>query len=370
MNNINNQKLENDIKNDISYNTYLNLEKLFLFSSIISNTANSLLQFPDKTEVSILGFSGITLMAYIMMQSSGGINNTKEIKQIKEIYQEFIKKYNKLNKIFDLNDPVQIHTMFNYLVSKGYLSFDKNYSFSGNQARDYKSILGANILTGKGVCRHTASMLTDILNDYNIEAGSLGVCSQEVSVNIKFIDEQKYTKEELIKWLHSHTLNDKSLNLLKEIIEYLDKNDKLNIELQYIIKEEKNYLKKLIGNHAITYAYKDGKSYYLDPTLDRIYRKEGNVLSDSELSVYPKILSSLFYLDNYNIYANMNKRIKENNPSISLEEQEKMKNETLYLCRNNTDVFEDFYNDNKDLYEETTSKILTLKKSNNVFSRS
>ena len=296
------------------------------------------------------------------MKCSNSIEKTKEIKQIKESYNELIKKYNKLNKEFNLNNPIQIHTMYSYLVDNGYLSTGKKFEFSDSQARDYKSIMGANILTGKGVCRHISSMLTDILNDYNIEAGTLVGCTEKPIINIKTLDEQKYTKEELITWIKSNTIDESTRNFLFEIINIFEKENSLKIELEYKTEEEKNILKKLVGNHAITYAYQDGNSYYLDPTQNRIYRKENNILTDLDIKITPKQFMSTIGFDNYKINKNIRNRQKEEYKTVSIEEQEELRKDTLNKCKNNMDVFEEFYQDNADLYEETSNKILTIQK--------
>lgn len=134
------------------------------------------------------------------MSLSHGKNYTKDIIKIRELYQEFIKNYNKLNKAFDLSNPIQIYTMFNYLLYKGYLSKDKEFQFSGKQARDINCLIGTNVIIGQAVCRHISAMLTDILNDYGIESSQLGVYSigYNINININIIDKPKYTKEELI----------------------------------------------------------------------------------------------------------------------------------------------------------------------------
>lgn len=132
------------------------------------------------------------------MSLSHGKNYAKDIIKIRELYQEFIKNYNKLNKAFDLSNPIQIYTMFNYLLYKGYLSKDKEFQFSGKQARDINCLIGTNVIIGQAVCRHISAMLTDILNDYGIESSQLGVYSIGYNININIIDKPKYTKEELI----------------------------------------------------------------------------------------------------------------------------------------------------------------------------
>ena len=356
----------------ISCNTYLDIEKYLLLSSVGLNIFSSVLKtalpISNAARVSLSGIASLTGLAYLTMVWSDGIEHTEEIKKIKKSYQEIIKNYNKLNKEFNLNDPVQIFTMFNYLIYRGYLSDKKCFEFSDSRAKDIKAIRGANVITGKGVCRHIAAMFTDILEDYNIETNSLAVYIGDAIININPLEKQKYTKEELIKQLQSYNLDNDTEKTVMKIIEDLDAKNNLRIEFQYLTKAEKNIIKRTLGNHAITYAYKDGKSYFLDPTNKRIYRREGKVLTDTYLVVSPKLITSFLYNRNSNTPMTI-KRITKNYPSIDIEEQNKMITETKNICKNNIDIFEQFYKDNKDLYSETSNTIMSLKNEYNPFKR-
>ena len=57
---------------------------------------------------------------------------------------------------------------------------------------------------------------------------------------------------------------------LTVVNELMDKRNQ-NIEISSEMVDDKNLLKRKIGNHAISFAFKDGKSYFLDPTQNRIY---------------------------------------------------------------------------------------------------
>ena len=95
-----------------------------------------------------------------------------------EIYiWSFYTIIDKLNDIFHLNDPVEISTMFEFLLFNGYLSKDKEFQALARKNNDnfLFSVRGAEVFTGKGVCRHIASMFTDILNEYGIESSTLFV---------------------------------------------------------------------------------------------------------------------------------------------------------------------------------------------------
>lgn len=174
----------------IDYNTYTGLQNTLGMSTIGLAVANELIPQYSlvNNSIDILAYS--TLIAYLGMAWTNGKEYTKDIKQIRELYNYFLNNYNKLNKIFDLNNPVEIYTMFNYLLYKGYLSKNKEFQFSGKQARDLKGLSGAEVITGKAVCRHISGMLTDILNGYGIESSQLGVYSKNYSININILEEQ------------------------------------------------------------------------------------------------------------------------------------------------------------------------------------
>lgn len=299
------------------------------------------------------------------MSLSHGKNYTKDIIKIRELYQEFIKNYNKLNKAFDLSNPIQIYTMFNYLLYKGYLSKDKEFQFSGKQARDINCLIGTNVIIGQAVCRHISAMLTDILNDYGIESSQLGVYSIGYNININILDKPKYTKEELINWVRTHIIDEETYDIVMKLIEKLVNEYNQSIEISAEVIDEKNPLKRIIGNHAITFAFKDGKSYFLDPTQTRIYRmseSDKKLLYDDECELIIKPLSSLLLNSNPKNYLKMKAFLASQYPSVSKEEEKLLIEETMKLCNGNSDIFEDFYAENSELYDDISSKVLRIRK--------
>ena len=348
----------------ISTNTYLDIEK-FCFYSSFSHMLSTLMPISDELMTTVGIFSIATGLAYLSMNLFHVIDYTREIKQIKYLYQEFITNYNKLNRIFNLNDPVEINAMFSYLVSEGYLSTGKKFNFSDQHSRDMKAIMGANVMTGSAVCRHISAMLTDILNDYNIEAASVGVLSGKCHPYIRSSEEPKYTREELLNLLHANVLDEKIIKAIATVLEELDVN---SLDFEIKTEKEKNIFKKTFGNHAITYAYMDGKSYYLDPTNDTIYRPVAGVLTDFEYNVALKNGGSAKFNDRAR-YVNMKKRINQNHPTLDIESQKKFRTETLDTCKNNTDIFENFYKENEELYKETSNLVLSLKRNRSVLSK-
>ena len=357
-------KFYKDICNKVNYSTYKNIEDKLTLSALGLITTNNLLllEHPTlSTSVDALVYS--IVLSNMFLYLSHGDFYTKDVSKIKNMYNEFIKNYNELNKTFEFDNPIQIHTMLNYLLYKGYLSNKKQYSFSSIDTKEINPIMGSNILVGNGVCRHTSSLLKDILNNYGFESYILNVYEKESSVNIKIINEQKYTIEELYNWVKSNITDEKYYN---DIIHYIDDiviKNKKNIELSLNEIKSKNILKKLSGNHAIVYTSYNNNSYYLDTTQGRIYRpSEDNkkIIKDSSKSQSLRIHSSI----TTNLLKNNIKLIKEINkqyPSIQIEQENKLISDTLEICNNNIDIFEKFYNENKELYNDISNEVVKIK---------
>lgn len=350
----------------IDYNTYNKIQSILGISSVGMTLTNDLIlsQYPILNS-SVDALTYLSIAAYLGLAWSNGKNYTRDIKQIRSLYQEFITNYNKLNKVFDLNDPIQIHTMFNYLLYKGYLSIDKNFEFLNKKERDINVLYGTNVIAGKAVCRHISAMLTDILNDYGIESSQLGVYSMDYSVNINILEQPKYTKEELVNWVQTHITDEQTYSIVMKFIEELVDKRSQSIELSTEMIEDKNILKRKVGNHAITFSVKDGKSYYLDPTQTRIYRmreNDKNVLYDDEYDRVPIKLLPSIVLNNFKDYLRMREKLSQQYPSVTREEEKQMIERTINDCKNNIDIFEQFYNENSDLYSDISSKVLRIKK--------
>ena len=325
----------------INYNTYNNIQNSLRLSGLGLILTDDLITQQYQMLNTPIDIIICTILATALtMTWSSGKNHTKDIIQIRNLYQEFIKNYNKLNKIFDLSDPIQIHIMFNYLLYKGYLSKDKEFQFSGKQARDINCLSGTNVITGQAVCRHISAMLTDILNDYGIESSQLGVYYRDYSININILDEQKYTKEELINWVRTHIINEKKYDFAMKLIEK-------------------------VGNHAISFAFKDGKSYFLDPTQTRIYRmseSDKKMLYDDECELPIRYTSSLALSNDLKNFLRIKERLASQYPSVSKEEEKLMIEETMKICNGNSDIFENFYTENSELYDDISSKVLKIRK--------
>lgn len=95
------------------------------------------------------------------------------INEIQKIYDEIIRHYSKLNRIFDFNNPVEIFALYVYAVEKGYLSFHHNFEYGQTDEDVEKEISGLSsleIILGHGVCRHFSAMLNDIFKESGVDS--------------------------------------------------------------------------------------------------------------------------------------------------------------------------------------------------------
>lgn len=104
------------------------------------------------------------------------------IDEIQKIYDEIIKNYIRLNKVFDFNNPVEIFALYVYAVEKGYLSFHHNFEYGQTDDEAEKEILGLSgveIILGHGVCRHFSGMLNDIFKESGVDSKKCYVFSDD-----------------------------------------------------------------------------------------------------------------------------------------------------------------------------------------------
>ncbi len=306
----------------VGYNTCNNISfSLFVLANAVSATG-ALLQQPI-----LFGLGTTATFMPIAIMAANSKRHTYDFLQIKKLYDEFIKNYNKLNKTFDLSDPIQISTMLNYLVKKGYLSYGKRFFELCGIPSDIERLYGADVISGEAVCRHIAAMLNDILNDYGIESNMLAVY----------------------------------YNYYYEIFNGMnDECEKISGNYGNSIA---NKISRKIGNHMITFAFMDGKNYFLDPTNAKIYHAcEDDIMKLHDVD--SEVIISLFSSRHFNKkedYIKLKERLLSNSPSVSEDEMRARVNSTLAICNSNMDVFEGFYKENSGLYREITAKLRKFK---------
>lgn len=285
------------------------------------------------------------------------------IDKIASLYKEFIDNYYKLNKIFDFSNPVEINTMFNYLLYRGYLSNGKNFEFSDNNTIDLQNLSGVNIINGNAVCRHISEMLKNILEKEKIESYLLGVNDKNTVVfNFKNLKQFDFSKKEILSCIKTYLNKINKFLYAQDLITNFF--EKMHIDADINLKDSSNFISNIIGNHAIVLAEYDEKKYFLNPTssIKYIASKDNNgMLLDDFGETKIKAISTIL-LNNILDYFNIKKKLNENLPSISREEMQEIINRTLTICNNNLDIFNNFYKENSELYGEMSYKLSKINK--------
>ena len=263
-------------------------------------------------------------MEYCLTESVGlsmEIEYERQIIEIRSIYKQLLENYHELNKVFGLDNPTEIYTMFEYLLRGGYLSKNKEFE-SGFRPKeqDNKDLsFGVVIFNGSGVCRHMSELLVDVFRTFEIKSQWL-----TIKVNAQIHHPDSLTR----------------------------------------------FLRVFLGNHAVTLAVKDGKCYFFDvinSTIHRVSPINPNVLIPKEERDYTteeiyNINLILHYLLDFHLKTKSVREIKSwlLLPSSSFEEDKIMMERVHNICEGNQDIFERFYQENNEGYHEISSKCKAL----------
>jgi len=342
-------KIAKKIFENMSYNTYNTIYNISYAISIlgcVNPFVGAIIDLP-ALEALVSSYIVLTQGYWATASIINGEKYTKEIKNIENMYNNLINKYTVLNNKFELKNPVEIYSMYNYMLYKGYLSKDGEFKFGDSNIKDICTLLGVNVVTGKAVCRHIATMLNDTYNKMDINAYTY---SCHLDSNGILFDTLKENISALETILESVT----NSNERKEIENLISSHKKLL----------KRYTPPLIkkSNHLINIASKDGICYIMDPTNQTILKKE----PDKE---YKNILK----LDLVSPLGSKIKLIKSRGeydkkreilllPNSKEEDDDKIITNINSLCNNNLDLLDRFKRENRELYSDINNKLIKIKK--------
>ena len=108
------------IFNQISTNTYEKTRDISLIAPVFITLTNSFMNNQIILLLSPLLISAEILGNYLTY--SKNIEKTKNIVEIKNLYQEFLNNYNKLNLLFEFKTPLEVYALYAHLLNDGYLS--------------------------------------------------------------------------------------------------------------------------------------------------------------------------------------------------------------------------------------------------------
>lgn len=263
---------------------------------------------------------------------------TKEYKEIKELYDRVVDNTTLLMHEVGLEDPVQIFATYMYLYRHGYLSLNKEFSYK-NDMKDFAKLGGVDVIRGKGVCRSVSAMFTDISNHMDLKATNLTVAINGTIPKIETLcDKGKGETDAQTK---------KLVKKVVAITEHLS-----------------------LANHQITMVEGNNTNYIFDVMNDGFLQKgdKNKLLLANDPSAHMKIFNGQYLaariMGNVETIDLVSLQKQLALPTIDYEEYKQIYLDTLHFCQNNIELFENFYQENQELYKEIDNA--SEKQSNNL----
>lgn len=125
----------------------------------------------------IYGFSGIIKMKNTDKRIEKTVNSD-EYKEYISLYGEYVKDIAKLFKDLGYEDALATSMVYRFCLEKGFFSKDlvfKQIAYKKYFDQFFYDVLGAVVSTGEACCRHTSSLLTDVINEMGGVAANLCV---------------------------------------------------------------------------------------------------------------------------------------------------------------------------------------------------
>lgn len=273
--------------------------------------------------------------------------NIKKRKEL--VISDLIYEYNNIQSDLNLilNDlklynQIEIYSAFIFLLNSGFLS--KNKFFVHIKKEDFWDKVGLSIILGYGVCRHKSNYLYDLYNISNIENYLL----------VGYIDGEFFPSKEI------EELFDFYFKCFPETLKnYFGKiNDSKEIPDTFLNK----ILYKILyffdkSNHIINISNQHNKTFVIDPTNLFIFKPENsNIFIDENTKNFfeVSIKSTKKY---FNCFPD---NLLRNN-IVSYEEYREYWLQTLNICFKNIDLFNDFYENHKEVYNYIYNEFYNLK---------
>lgn len=244
-----------------------------------------------------------------------------------EKYAEIIKEIKFALEKVGCNDPLEIFSMYNHLLWKGYFSEGHEYKYDNSDLYDIPYFEGLDIMDGDGVCRHNSDLLARIFNEYGYKAFTVNAyVSEDMDINYQ-------------------------PGIERPVGGFTDYG-------------YGNYFTSTYGNHQLVVVIDGNSVNFFDPTNLSVYR----LGSDETLHVINGSgQMQLKPLSEYSINGiNVEEMVdvfemihNENNISYSSEEVESAFEESFKTFKDNTDYFEKFYSDMEDDYAEINKSFET-----------
>lgn len=340
----------------MTHKQYKTLENISNVSAL-AGLPNIFLSMPPTFELVLGSYALLSAIYYFKSIKNNYEKYTKDMVNLINLYNSLIEDYTKLIHTLELTHPTEIYQMYNKMLYNGHLSYNGEYKFGDSPNEDISYLMGANVITGKAVCRHTASMLRDIYECY-------GMSSQTLPVNCFIGEELMKGIKESIKLMKKEILNSND----EKFIELMTKSLFMLEEIYASYKKELRMVDKGLANHVITLVGHDNTCYMFDPTNQTIFHKDSTFLIDSPLTS-PIVSSKTEFTkicDKKSTFLPKEKRkVTTQNlllPDSCEEENQAIITTTNNLLDRNQDIIHGFADQHRELYEEINNSLLKVRK--------
>ena len=264
------------------------------------------------------------------------IEESEQYNDYKKLYEDYLKNLVSFLKSINITSSLDISRFYSNFLESGFFSATTEHEWKTpkySKESYIPKMLGSCIICGYGVCRHAASMLTDILNAAEIPPCNLNVTAYDIA---------KYQKSP-IKILNLRLTN----HLITGIIENNEKYTYDPTYQTYSIYSEET-AKRLGFNPDRFLISEDNKNFYqitsIIDFLHESFNRKGEMSYDSYSSYPSKIITTTASDESYdnlieNTEKNINKlkdfrqeqlpnlqKIKSNNFPIFRRENNRMEN--------------------------------------------
>ena len=229
--------------------------------------------------------------------------------------KEILVNVKNILKMLDLNNIHQYFYVYCYLLWNGYFSVTKHHEYNDiniDTELDNRIENNYTIFTGKGVCRHFAEFLNEILSEVNYD-------SKQISIR-----------------LNNHNI--KTLMNIKRIIGEHEDHD--------IYDNGKE-------NHSVVLTKEDNELFILDPTIlcECIIMNNGKLISYSgQYNIDEKLFKT-------NIYKNIDNNKIQSSSNITKKKLLEYYKYAERICLKNKILFEEYYKETKPKYEKNLKLI-------------
>jgi len=312
------------------------VEKIINFYYLLASGLGieGLLSFKDGILKSMFFMASSTL-PIVFANSLSKMNFTsKNTIELAKSYHLFLKEYVKLQKTFSFDKPLEIYAMFDFLLHQGYLSSGKSFGYDAQaNVFDITDLYGVDVFKGTAVCRHIGCMLNDIYEYSNLKGNTL-------TTGTKFLDKDTIINDYQNLFVWKYVENDNCMkSMVEDYIKDWNNQDKFDKDLMPT------------SFHLINYVVDHCHEYFLDATNSRIFKRNLDnryILTSDDNKV-------LYVLDDfYDDYKN------KEQTSYSSDEIDVR---AIYtLCSANMDIFEKFYKEHQELYDDILVKAGRVRK--------